>query len=146
MVSEVGDHTSSIEKEQLFSLLVAYGDVLSFHDSDVGHTSATEHRIETGNASPVRCTPRRIPHARKEEVTKLLGDMLERGVIQPFNSPWCSPIVLVRKQDGSVRFCVDYRKVNAVTRKDAYPLPRIDETLDTLAGSRLFTTLRLSIP
>ena len=143
MVSEVGDHTSLIEKEQVFSLLVAYGDDFSFHDSDVSHISATEHRIETGNTSPVRCTPRRIPHAWKEEVRKLLRVMLERGVIQPSDSPWCSPIVLVRKQDGLVRFCVDYRKVNAITRKDAYPLPRIHETLDTLARSRLFTTLDL---
>ena len=83
-----------------------------------------------------------MPHAQKEEVRKLLRDMLEKRVIQPSDSPWSSPIVLVKKKDGSVRFCVDYRKVNAITRKDAYPLPRVD-TLDTLAGSRLFTTLDL---
>ena len=69
--------------------------------------------------------------------------MLEKGVIQPSDSPWSSPIVLAKKKDGSVRFCIDYRKVNAITRKDAYPLPRIDETLDTLAGSKLYTTLDL---
>ena len=69
--------------------------------------------------------------------------MLEKRVIQPSDSPWSSPIVLVKKKDGSVRFCIDYRKVNAITRKDAYPLPRVDDTLDTLAGSRLFTTLDL---
>ena len=68
--------------------------------------------------------------------------MLEKGVIQLSDSPWSSPIVLAKK-DGSVRFCIDYRKVNAITRKDAYLLPRIDETLDTLAGSKLYTTLDL---
>lgn len=67
--------------------------------------------------------------------------MLERDVIQPTNSPWVSPIVLVQKKDGSMRFCVDYRKVNSVTRKDAYPLPHVDDTLDTLAGSKWFSTL-----
>ena len=64
----------------------------------------------------------------------MLSQMLERGVVEPSSSPWVSPIVLVQKKDGSTRFCVDYRKLNNVTRKDAYPLPRIDVTLDTLHG------------
>lgn len=81
--------------------------------------------------------------ARREEVEKLLDEMRTKKVVQPSTSPWASPAVLVRKKDGSNRFCVDYRKVNSVTRKDAYPLPRIDETLDTLAGSKWFTTLDL---
>ena len=70
--------------------------------------------------------------------------MLKKGVIKPASGPWASPIVLVRKKDGSVRFCVDYRRLNAITRKDAYPIPRIDDTIDTLAGSRYFTTLDLA--
>ena len=69
--------------------------------------------------------------------------MLAHNVIQPSRSPWASPIVIVRKKDGSARFCVDYRKLNAITRKDAYPLPRIDDTLDTLSGSQWFSTLDL---
>ena len=73
----------------------------------------------------------------------LLSEMLERDVIKPSCSPWASPVVLVKKKDGTSRFCVDYRKVNTVTRKDAYPLPRVDDLLDTLAGSRLFSTLDL---
>ena len=70
--------------------------------------------------------------------------MMQKDVIQPSSSPWASPIVLVQKKDGSTRFCVDYRKLNAVTRKDAYPLPRIDDTLDTLHGSKWFSTLDLA--
>ena len=69
--------------------------------------------------------------------------MLQNGIVEPSRSPWASPIVLVQKKDGPTRFCVDYRKVNKVTRKDAYPLPRIDATLDTLAGSQWFSTLDL---
>ena len=70
--------------------------------------------------------------------------MLDQGVIQPSSSPWASPVVLAKKKDGSLRFCVDYRKLNAVTRKDAYALPRIDDTLDALAGSKWFSTLDLA--
>ena len=75
---------------------------------------------------------RRISPACRLEVQKLLNEMLKNDVIQPSNSPWSSPIILVHKKDGSVRFCVDYRRVNAVTRKDAYPLPRVDDLLDNL--------------
>ena len=70
--------------------------------------------------------------------------MLEAGVIIPSNSSWASPVVLVNKSDGSTRFCVDYRMVNNLTRKDAYPLPRIDECFDTLAGSHWFCTMDLA--
>ena len=73
----------------------------------------------------------------------MLVDMLDKDIIQPSVSPWASPVVLVPKKDGTLRFCVDYRQLNSITSKDAYPLPRIDETLDTLAGSVWFTTLDL---
>ncbi len=69
--------------------------------------------------------------------------MLGRSVIQPSSSPWASPVLLVPNKDGSLRFYIDYRNVNSVTRKDAYPLPRVDDTLDTLAGSKWFSTLDL---
>ena len=70
--------------------------------------------------------------------------MLQKDIVERSSSPWASPIVLVKKKDGSTRFCVDYRKLNSITRKDAYPLPRIDDTLDTLHGSMWFTTLDLA--
>lgn len=92
---------------------------------------------------PIHQPPRRIPHASRLEVKKLLEDMLKKDVIHPSNSPWSSPIILVQK-DGSTRFCIDYRKVKAVTRKDAYPMPQVDDTLDTLGGSKFFSTLDLA--
>lgn len=87
---------------------------------------------------------RRVPAHLQEEVDRQIDSMLENDIIQPSTSPWSSGIVLVRKRDGSRRFCIDYRRLNDVTVKDAYPLPRIDESLDQLAGSKLFSCLDLS--
>ena len=100
--------------------------------TDFGHTSKITHIIPTGDAQPVRQAVRRLPPQRRDDTRRLLKEMHEKDVIQPSCSPWASPIVLVRKKDGLVRFSVDYRKVNSVTRKDAYPLPRVDDTLETL--------------
>ena len=87
--------------------------------------------------------PRRLPYAYRKETDDQIRDMLDRGVIQPSISPWASPIVLVRKKDGKYRFYVDYRKLNSVTKRDARPLPRVDDLLDALQGYDLFTTLDL---
>ena len=127
------------EKEKLLALLELYMDVIG-NDNDLGCTKVLHHNIDTGSASPIRQPVRRLSLPAKEEVKKLLGEMLQKNVISPSTSPWASPIMLVRKKDGSTRFCVDYCKVNCLTRKDAYPIP---ETLDTLAGAKLFSTLDL---
>ena len=137
------DTMSELDKNKLYHLLVAYRDVFATDRTDFGRTNRIQHRIATGGATPVRQRSRRIAPAQREETTKMLQDMLNKQVIQPSTSPWASPIVLVRKKDGTLRFCVDYRKLNTLTRKDAYPLPRIDDALDTLSGSKWFTTLDL---
>ena len=128
------------EQQQLFALLLEYHNILAIGPHDFGQTGRIHHKIDTGMAPPIRQHVRRIPQFRRQEAKKLLEDMLDRGVIKPSSSPWASPIVLVPKTNNSIRFCVDYKRVNAVTRKDAYPLPRVD---DTLGGSKWFSTLDL---
>ena len=129
--------------EGLKRLLIKHADVFAKSDEDLGRTNVVEHHIDTGDSTPIRQAPRRIPIAQQPECEKAVADMLAQGVIEPGQSPWASPVVLVRKKDGSLRFCVDYRKLNSVTKFDAYPLPRVDETLDTLAGAQWFSTLDL---
>lgn len=104
---------------------------------------AIEHVIIVKDSSPIKQAPRRIPLQMWEEVNRIIEDMKEQGVIEESSSPWVSPVVLVRKKDGTIRFCVDYRKLNAVTKKDSYPLPRIDDILDQLSGNSWFSTLDL---
>jgi len=102
-----------------------------------------EHKIIVKESSPIKQVPRRIPFRMREEVNGIIEDMRKQGVIEESQSPWVSPAVLVRKKDGTIQFCVDYRKLNAVTKKDSYPLPRIDDILDQLSGNSWFSTLDL---
>ncbi|GBM82950.1 Transposon Ty3-G Gag-Pol polyprotein [Araneus ventricosus] len=90
----------------------------------------TQHRINTVNHPPIKQYPRRLPLAKKEEAERLVKEMVDNGITEESSGHWASPIVLVKKKDGSTRFCVDYRKLNEITIKDSYHLPRIDGTLD----------------
>lgn len=100
-----------------------------------------EHHIETGEARPIKQRMRRTPAVFQGEEEGHLDRMLAAGVIQPSTSDWAAAPVLIRKKDGSVRWCVDYRALNKVTVKDTYPLPLIEECLDTLAGNLWFSKL-----
>ena len=103
-----------------------------------------EMEILTGDAEPVKQNMRRMPFAVRCEVARQLEAMQESGVIQPSKSPWSSPVVMVRKRDGTHRFCVDYRKLNAVTKPDTFPLPRIDDLLDQLGQAKYFSSIDLA--
>ena len=131
------------QQQKLLDLLNDYKDIFVSESGELGKTSLVKHSIVT-EGPPIRQPLRRVPVATKGVIQTEVQKMLSRGVIQPSNSPWSSPVVLVKKQDDSWRFCVDFRKLNSVTHKDAYPLPRIDETLETLSGSVYFTTLDLA--
>ncbi|CAK1594186.1 unnamed protein product [Parnassius mnemosyne] len=113
--------------------LFKYANVFSLNEADIGKTGLVQHKINTGEELPIRQRPRRLPVAREKELETMIEGMVKDGVIEPSSSPWCSPVVLLKKKDGSMRFCVDYRRLNDVTKKDSYPLPRIDDTLDMQA-------------
>ncbi len=132
------------QKEALHGLLLKHQGAFMGEDGRLGRTSKFVHRIDTGSSAPIKQHARRTPIYQRQEVQQQISDMLEQGVNQQSLSPWASPVVLVKKKDGSLRFCIDYRRLNQVTKKDAYALPRIDDSLDSLAGSCWFSTLDLA--
>ena len=119
---------------QLSDLIEDFEDVFALNPSELGRTNVVEHTINTGESVPLKQPARRIPFALRAKVAEMIEEMKAQRVIKPSTSPWASPIVLVAKKDGSTRFCVDYRRLNTVTKKDVYPLPRIDDTLDSLGS------------
>ncbi len=132
-------HLTPGECQQVRGLLTRFSCLFSTGPHDIGRTGLTRHRIDSQGAAPIRQPSHRLPLAMREEAQRAIADMQDKELIEQSCSPWTTPIVLVRKKDGGVRFCVEYRKVNQVTKKDSYPLPRIDHTLDCLQarnGSR----------
>ncbi|CAM4334211.1 unnamed protein product, partial [Caretta caretta] len=109
-----------------------------------GLTERAYHSIYTGNARPIKGQPYRVSPQAKTAVEWEIQDMLQMSVIRPSGSAWASPVVLVPKPDGEIRFCVDYRKLNAVTRPDNYPMPRTDELLEKLGRAQFISTLDLT--
>ena len=110
----------------------------------ISQTDYAYHYVHTEGDKPVAYRPRRVPIGMKETVEEEIAKMLKDKIIKDSDSPWASPIVLVKKKDGTIRFCVDYRGVNNITRKDAYPLPRIEDYLDSFDGADTFCTLDLA--
>ena len=132
------------QQKSLVRLLNTYQDVFSQGEHDVGLTREITHDIPVFPGTvPIKQPPHRLGPEKEDEVKRQVDGLLEKGLIEPASGAWSSPVVLVRKKDGTWRFCVDYRKLNAVTQYDAYPLPRIDESLDALSGSHYFSTLDL---
>ena len=137
-------HLPSEEADAIKSELLEWHSAFVLEEGERAETDLTRFNIDTGDALPKKQPARRIPFAVREEVTKQIEEMESTGVIRPSSSAWASPIVLVKKKDGGTRFCVDYRQLNSVTKKDTYPLPRIDDLLDQLGKARFFTTLDLA--
>ena len=102
------------------------------------------HEIDTGSTRPIRCNPRKLSPKKIKIQQELVDKMLEDGQIEHSVSAWSVPTVLVTKKDGTTRFCVDYRRLNARTKKDAFPLPRIDDSPNSLSGQAWFSTLDLA--
>lgn len=132
----------NIEVKKLKEFLCSYQEVFSKSPSDICHTELVNHKINTGNAKPIKLKPYRLPLAKREVAEKEIQDMASRGIMEPSSSACCSPVVMVtKKKDQSIRFCIDFRKINDITEKDSQPIPRIEDTLDALSGSKWFSTL-----
>ena len=114
--------------------------MFAIDEGECGEVREVQPEIVNGDSPSIRQLVRRIPFALRERVAGLVGEIL-RGVIWESASPWASPVVLVKKKNQNLRFCVDYRRLNAVIHKDVFPIPRINDLLDQLGGKRVFSTL-----
>ena len=134
------------QAKKAHSLLKEYHDIFSLEKCDMGHTKAAKHKIvlKDPNTPPFKERFHRIPPPQLDEVRAHLQMMLDAGVIQSSNSPWCNAVVLVRKKDGSLHFCIDFQKLNSLTVKDSHPLPHICETLESLAGAAHYSTFDMN--
>ena len=128
------------KKGQLEEVLLSFPEVLA---NTPGRATLVKHHIRVGDASPIQQKPYWVPYAQRDVVKWELDRMLQAKVIRPSTSPWASPIVLVIKKDGSVCFCVDYRKFNQVAKFDAYPMPRIEELIDNIGPAGVITNWTL---
>ena len=138
--SESPSHTHGKSREKLnkyVDLFVPPG------QEKTGLTEKVTHMIKLLKPGPVRCTLRRVAPGKRTIIEEAVNDMWKNNVIKPSHSSWSSPVVLAKKKDGSIRFCVDFRKLNDITEKDAFPIPRIDDCLDALGGNEYFCTLDL---
>ncbi|KAG6614968.1 Gag-pol fusion protein [Phytophthora cinnamomi] len=157
-IDELGDSTTPLNDESdahigvdepnarvLVTKLLRVYRSLTANDSECppATTLDVEHHIDTGDSAPIMMKRRRQAHTEDAIIEENVTKMLQAGVIEEGNGAWGFPVVLVKKKDGEVRFGVDYRALNRVTKKDVYPLPRIDETLEALGDALLFTTLDL---
>ena len=133
----------AIQRNQVRALLYEFQDRFTEPEGPLGQTGMVTHTIDTGDHPPVKQSVRRTPLASRLIQEEEIKKMLAQGVIEPSCSAWASPVVLVKKKDGTYRFCVDYRKLNELTKKDAYPLPRLDDSIEAMEGAEWFNTLDL---
>lgn len=129
------------EKVVLEQLVTNYESIFS---KQPGKTTRVEHYIDVENHHPIASAPYRYSPAKRAHIDSLIQDMLDQGVIEPSEGPWSSPIIVVAKKDGGSRLCVDYRKINQVTRRDVYPLPRINDILESIRKPNYITTLDMT--
>ena len=119
--------------------------IFSLEKNEIGCTDTTKHVIEllAEQDKPFKERFRRIAPHKVEEVWEHIQKMLDGGAIRPSQSPWCNAVVLVQKKDGTLRFCIDFRWLNAHTKKDSYPIPKCPDTIESLVGARYFSTIDL---
>jgi hypothetical protein len=131
------------DRKALVSLLTKYGDCFGWDFKTTGNCTLEPFQIDTGANKPIYTPPYRQAPMEKENIRAQIEDMLRNGLIEPSNSPWASPVLLVPKKNGKLRFCIDYRALNKLTRKDRNPLTRIDDILDSVQSAKIYSTLDL---
>ena len=137
----ISDDLTESQRRQVKELLHEFSDIFS---GEPNLTSVATHKIDTGDSPPIRSSPYRIPQKLEEEVNKEIEKMLEMGIIRPSTSPWAAPVVIVPKPDGTIRLCVDYRKLNSVTKMDAYPIPSMEKMIEKIASAKYISTIDLT--
>ncbi|GES82982.1 enzymatic polyprotein, putative [Rhizophagus clarus] len=135
---------NNTQKEKLTTLLQKYAHLFATKKEELGRTNIVKHSIYTENIPPIRQKFYRTSQKEQEHIDKKIKEMLYYNIIRPSTSEWASPVILVPKKNGKLRFCVDYRQLNKVTKKDNYPLPRTDEIFDSLGKAQWFTSLDLA--
>ena len=143
MVNESSIEMSNDERKHWTDLVKCYRATFASSKADLRRTSLVRHEINTGTTVPIQIPPSRLSLRTCKVEQEEVKSMLERGIIQPSTSPWAAPIVLITKKDGTTRFWIDHRALNSASVKDAYPLPRIDDSLDALNGGKYFCTMDL---
>ncbi|KZS08011.1 Uncharacterized protein APZ42_028400 [Daphnia magna] len=141
--ARVGENLSAAERDAVFRVLTRLRRCFPPADGNLGSTFMTEHAIDTGDARPISYVPYRVSSAEKRIITEKIAEMLKQGINRPSFSPWAAPVVLVKKKSGDYKFCVDYRRLNAITKRDVYPLPRMDDVFDRIAGAKFFSSIDL---
>ena len=132
-------------RDSLNDILTEFDDLFMKHKADIGRCTIAKHPVELEpGATPHREGARRMSPDKAERANQEVRNLLALGMIQPSLSPWASGIVMVKKKNGELRFCCDFRPLNAVTIKDAYPLPRIDESLSRLGKAKIYTNIDLA--
>ena len=134
------------QQQSARDLIMEYQHLFLMNLSELGKTSLVQHDIKLDDMTPFKEQYQRIPLHQYKGVKKHLQEMLEIGAICRSTSPWASPVVLVCKKDGGLQFCIDLRKLNNITFKDAQSLPRIEDSLDCLDGAAIFSSLASRIP
>lgn len=133
------EHLGTVRREMLFKVLERHSNLFD-EDAPLGCIPDINHNIITSDG-PIRTRQWRLPESARDTIRQECEAMLREGIIEPSTSPWLSPVVLVRKKDGGIRFCIDFRNLNKITRADSYPMPRLDETIDRQTGTHWFTAL-----
>ena len=136
-------HVADKYRDNIEPLILRNSDLFASKDTELGHTDTVRMKIDTGSADPIKLRPYRTPLNNRKIIDETIDEMLDAKVIRRSRSPWSFPVVIVDKKDGSKRFCVDFRKLNQVTKKNSYPLPVIDDILALLGKAKYFTSLDL---